>query len=249
MVSETVLVRVGSEATAAWKSFVRRRTAVFFTFVFPVIIIGIFGALVETSAGGLFSRPQAYYVPGYLAVVVLLTPLSRVGSSVARGRSYNRFEKLSSTPLSSAEWLAAHTLVNVVLIGLASAVILGVLAVIGADYVLSPWIPVFVAVGVVVFCGLGAVIGRVADSQDGVVAMSNALGLPMLFLAETFVAPEMLPTEIQPLIGLLPLKYFSRGVRKATYPPTGDPVIDIGVLSLIALFGYVVGAYAIPWSE
>ena len=84
----TATGRVGAATSAAWRSFLRRRTAVFFTFFFPVILILIFGVLVGTrpTGGGLFTEPPAYYVPGYLAVVVRVTPLSRVGSTVARHR-------------------------------------------------------------------------------------------------------------------------------------------------------------------
>src|SRR5699024_10586071 len=92
----TATRRVRSEFTAAWNSFLRRRTAVFFTFFFPVLLIVIFGVLVGSrpTGGGLFAKAPGYYVPGYLAVVVLFTPLSRVGSTVARYRDGNRFEKL-----------------------------------------------------------------------------------------------------------------------------------------------------------
>ncbi|MDY7081222.1 MAG: ABC transporter permease [Halobacteria archaeon] len=246
------LRRIRSESRAAWYSFVRRRTAVFFTFFFPVIIIGIFGALVETNpAGGLFSEPQGFYIPGYLAVVVLLTPLSRVGSTVARHRSNRRFEKLATTPLTRFEWLAAHTLVTTVLIGLASAVILGVLVLAtGARFRVTPLLGVFVVVGVVTFCGLGALLGRLADSQDGVIAVSNAVGIPMLFLAETFVTPEMLPSAFHPVIDFLPLTYFSRGVRAVTYPPaSGSPMTDLGILFAVALGFFVAGGYLVPWKE
>ena len=67
----TATGRVGAEFTAAWRSFLRRRTAVFFTFFFPVLLILIFGVLVQTqpTGGGLFTEPAGYYVPGYLAVV------------------------------------------------------------------------------------------------------------------------------------------------------------------------------------
>jgi len=129
------LRRICAEATAAWHSFLRRRTAVFFTFFFPVLLVVIFGALVRTqpTGGGLFAEPAAYYIPGYLATVVLFTPLSRVGSEIARHRDDNRFEKLATTPLGRGEWLIAHTLVNVVIIGLASLLILGlVVALTGA---------------------------------------------------------------------------------------------------------------------
>ena len=67
----TRLGRIRTEAVAAARSFTRRRTAVFFTFFFPVILVVIFGALVRTqpTGGGLFAEPAGYYIPGYLAVV------------------------------------------------------------------------------------------------------------------------------------------------------------------------------------
>jgi hypothetical protein len=121
--------RIRSSVRAAALAFLRRRTAVFFTFLFPAIIVVIFGALVGTqpAGGGLFTEPPGYYVPGYLAVVVLFTPLSRVGSEVARHREGNRFEKLATTPLRRWEWLLAQTIVNVGVIGLAALLLLGLL--------------------------------------------------------------------------------------------------------------------------
>ena len=245
------LARVGAEAGAAWRSFVRRRTAVFFTFLFPVILIVIFGALVRTdpTGAGLFTEPAGYYVPGYLAVVVLFTPLSRVGSTVARQREGNRFEKLATTPLTRAEWLAAHTLVNVAIIGIASALLLLVIALItDAQFALSAWLAPLVALGVALFCGIGAILGAVADSQDGVIAASNTIALPMLFLAETFVTPDLLPSYALPLVDLLPLTYFSRGIRAVTYHGS-SPATDAAILAALALVGFIVGAYAIPRTD
>ncbi len=123
------LGRLASETRAASLAFLRRRTAVFFTFFFPVIIVVIFGVLVQTQpgGGGLFTEPPSFYAPGYLAVVVLFTPLSRVGSEVARHRDGNRFEKLATTPLTRTEWLLAQTFVNVVIIGIAGLIILGMM--------------------------------------------------------------------------------------------------------------------------
>ncbi|USZ68735.1 ABC transporter permease [Halorussus salilacus] len=252
----TAVGRVGAEATAAWHSFVRRRTAVFFTFFFPVILVLIFAVLVQTNpgGGGLFAEPPAYYLPGYLAVVVLFTPLSRVGSEVARHREGNRFEKLATTPLSRVEWLLAHTLVNVAIIGIASLIVLGLMALVTgtADLILDPaslaLVAAFVALGVAVFCGLGAVLGATADSQDGVIAMSNTIALPLLFLSDTFVTPDLLPAWFRPAMGLSPLSYFARGVRELTYSG-GAFGAEMGVLAVLALAFFAAGAYAIPRTD
>lgn len=246
--------RVRAEATAATRSFLRRRTAVFFTFFFPVLLVLIFGVIVQSQGteGGLFALPPAYYVPGYLAVVVLFTPLSRVGSEVARHREGARFEKLATTPLSRAEWLLAQTLVNVGVIGLAVLLIFVLVVVAtGAEVVLDAGtllVVPFVVSGVVLFCGLGAVLGRVADSQDGVIAASNGVALPLLFLSETFVQPELLPGWLP--VWASPLTYFSRGVRAATYEPAGgSPSVNLAVLVVLAVAFFAAGAVAIPRTD
>ena len=254
--------RVLSSFRADWHSFLRRRTAVFFTFFFPVLIVVIFGALVRTdAAGGLFGEPPEYYVPGYLAVVVLFTPLSRVGSEVARHRDGNRFEKLATTPLSRVEWLVAQTLVNVVVIGLAALLLLLlVVALTGVDL----WLPLstvallvgYVVVGVTLFCGLGALIGSLADTQDGVIAVSNSIALPLLFLSDTFVPPTMLPEWFRPAIALSPLTYFSRGVRAATTRELAVPPAPAApragyllVLVVLAAGFLAAGAWALPRTD
>jgi len=247
------LRRIRSAFVAALLAFLRRKTAVFFTFFFPILIIVIFGALVQTrpTGGGLFAREPAYYIPGYLAVVVVFTPLSRVGSTIARHRDGNRFEKLATTPLRRWEWLLAHTLVNGAIIGLAALLLFGlVLLVTGASVVvgmgLLVLVPLVVA-GVALFCGLGAIIGRVADSQDGVIAASNAVAFPIWVLSETFVPPAMLPSWFRSVTALSPLTYFSRGVRAAT--GGGDPTLALLVLAALAVSFFVAGAAAVPKTE
>ncbi|ARS88376.1 ABC transporter permease [Natrarchaeobaculum aegyptiacum] len=252
--------RVQAEVGAGWRSFVRRRTAVFFTFFFPAILIVIFGALVRTDPGegGLFAESAAWYVPGYLATVVLFTPFSRMGSEVARHREGNRFEKLATTPVSRGEWLAAQTIVNAAIIGLACVLILAlVVALTGAEIIYSPWLVPYVLIGVICFCGIGSLLGSYTDSRDGAVAASNAIALPLLFLSETFIALDQLPDWFDPLVNLSPLTYFSRGVRAATYPEASvpavagvDPIVaNLAILSVLAVATFAFGAWSIPQTD
>lgn len=264
----TTIGRIRAELLAAGRSFLRRRTAVFFTFFFPVILVVIFGVLIRTrpTGGGLFAEPPAYYLAGYLAVVVLFTPLSRVGSEVARHREGARFEKLATTPLTRSEWLVAHVVVNVGVIGLASlGILVLVVALTGATIHVDPGLLLvgpFVAVGVVLFGAVGALLGRLADSQDGVVAASNALALPLLFLSETFVTREMLPEWLP--TWLSPLTYFARGVRAVTTtsgrpmppgvgmgidPTTWAALSNLVVLAVVAGGIFLLAAHVIPTTD
>lgn len=244
----TSVNRILAATRAGTHSFLRRRTAMFFTFGFPLILVGIFGVVVQTNptGGGLFGNPVGYYVPAYLAVVVIFTPLSRVGSTIARYRDQNRFEKLATTPLGKTEWLLAEAIVNVGIILVSSALLLIFLFIFtDATIELSPLLVPFIVGGVVVFVGVGALIGRIATSQDGVIAASNAVALPLVFLSDTFVSPTMLPGWAQVVIELSPLTYFARGVRNVTYlqEPAG---IELLVLLGLAVGFFVLGALAVP---
>ena len=245
------LRRVRGEATAEWRSFLRKPAAVFFTFVFPAILVALFAAVVG-AGGGFFEEPQGYYFAGYLAFVVLLTPLSRLSSTVARGRDHRRFEKLATTPLTRIEWLTAHVLVNGVLI-VGAAVLIAVLLVTvgGASLRVSvadiPVVVLAVALAVTAFCGVGALIGAAVSSEDGAIAVSNGVGFPTLFLSDTFVAPEVLGVGA-PVVEALPLTYFSRAVRGATF--TGEPTAQVlAILTAFALTLFAAGAYFLPWQD
>ena len=241
------LSRLQSESVAATRTFLRRRTALVFTFVFPLLLVLIFGALISTdpTGGGLFTEDPAYYIAGYLAVVVMFTPLSRLSAEVIRHRVDNRFEKLATTPLTRGEWLLAHTLVTTLIVIIASVIIVVVLVAI-SDTAMphAPILVVFITLGVVMFSGIGACLGRIAQTQDGAIAAANTIALPMLFLAETFVPPALLPGWFQPVVPLLPLTPFTRGVRAAIY---NEPwLLELGVLAVLAIGLFVIGIRALP---
>jgi len=253
--------RIWASTRAGWHSFLRRRTAVFFTFFFPAIIVVIFGLLVQTQPGdgGLFAEPPGWYVAGYIAVVVLFTPLSRVGSEVSRHRDGNQFEKLATTPLTRWEWLLAQTLVNTAVIGLAALLLLGLL-VVGTDATVAAsvdlWLIVpFVVVGTALFCAVGAILGSYTGSRDGVIAASNGLAVPLLFLSEAFVAREMLPDWLP--LELSPMTYLTRGLRSVTFDGPADggalagtsPYVDLLVLSTFAVVTFVLAARALPRTD
>lgn len=259
------VTRIAATTKAGWNSFLRRRTAVFFTFFFPAIIVVIFGILVQTQSGdgGLFAEPPSWYIAGYIAVVVLFTPLSRVGSEVSRHRDGSQFEKLATTPLRRWEWLFAQTVVNTTVIGLASLLLLGLL-VFGTDATLpitaQLWLVVpFIVLGTALFCAIGAILGSYTNSRDGVIAASNGLAVPLLFLSEAFVSAEMLPDWLP--LELSPMTYLTRGLRAVTYDgspeggvvlaqyPSPDPYFDLVILALFATVSFVIAAYALPQTD
>lgn len=245
------LRRVHTEAVAATRTFLRSRTAVMFTFVLPLLLVIIFGAVISTEPGGegLFTEEPSYYLPGYLAVVVLFTPLSRLAAEVVRTRDNNRFEKLATTELTRPGWLLAHVIVTAGLVLIAAALIVIVLAVVADTPIPThPAVVLFIVVAVIVFSGIGAIIGRVADTQDGAIAASNTIAIPLLFLADTFIPPDLFPGWLAAVIPVLPLTPFTRGVR-STLDGVTTWLPELAILAVLACIFFAAGAYALPGSE
>jgi ABC-2 type transport system permease protein len=109
---------------------------------------------------------------------------------------------------------------------------------------------------VALFCGVGAIIGSLAGSQDGVIAASNGIALPLLFLSETFVPLDLLPAWFRPATALSPLTYCARGVRATTAGraaiPTGPVAPELGYLLVLAGLAAVfvaLGARSLPRTD
>lgn len=238
--------RLKAEVLAEYRSFVRRRTALFFTFVFPLLIVLVYAAAIRAGDGEFLGAPASFYLPGYLALVIVFAPLSRVAGSVPRDLENDRFEKLATTPLRHWEWLLARV---VVAGGFAVIPAIAVLAIARAltpvTIYPSPWVvPLGLAV-VVTFAGVGAIIGRLADSEDGAIAIGNAIGFPIVFFSETLLPTDIVPEVVEPALALSPVTHFARATRIAL--DGGHPeVYQLVVLTLVALATFAVGARMLP---
>ena len=243
------LTRISAESSASWKSFLRKRTAVFFTFLFPIILVSIFSFLVGTQNNGLFSEEPAYYVASYISIVILFTPLSRMSMTVARGRDGSLFEKLSTTPLTQTEWLLAHS-ITIFKICLFSTLLVLIIASILTDF--SFTIPLtlilFIFLGSFLFCNIGVILGSITKSQDGAITASNSVALPLLFLSDTFIPLNVFPNWFVPLISFSPLTPFSRSTREiflsSTFPING--FLSLLILTIIA---FTISSYLLPFKN
>lgn len=238
--------RLASEIVAEYRSFVRRRTALFFTFIFPLLIVVVYAAAIRAGDGEFLGAPASYYLPGYLALVIVFAPLSRVAGSVPRDREADRFEKLATTPLQQWEWLLARVIVAGGLAIIPGIAVLAIAVVLTPVTLYpSPWlIPLGVAI-VVTFAGVGAIIGRLADSEDGAIAVGNAIGFPIVFFSETLLPPEIIPSAVEPVLVVSPVTHFARGSRLAL--EGGHPEVDqLVVLLVVAVACFVIGARLLP---
>lgn len=238
--------RLRAELTAEGRAFTRRRTALFFTFVFPVLIVLAFAGAIRAGEGSFLGEEAAYFLPGYLALVFVFAPLSRVDGSVPRDRAAGRLEKLATTPLRRWEWLLARVVVTGGLGAIPATVGLAIgVAVTPATIALSPWVVPLSGALVVTFAGVGAIVGRIADSEDGAIALGNAIGFPIVFFSETLVPPSVVPGGLRPVLELSPVTHYARAVRAAF--AGGQPAPEaVAVVGVVAVVSFIVGVALVP---
>src|SRR5216117_2862050 len=147
-----VAQQIGDEQRAFW----RNRTAAFFTFAFPLLLLGIFGSLnrsatITTLGPGHLAFSQ-YYVPSMLTFGVMTACFVNVGTVLSVRRQNGQLKRVRGTPL--APWVFLAGVIGNALV-LALVLAIGVLAF--GVAVPGHWAAIALAltVGTASFCTLG----------------------------------------------------------------------------------------------
>lgn len=222
--------------------FLRNPAAAFFTLVFPLIILFVFGSVFGNSAGpGRPSGMMDLSVPGYLAMIVGSTGLMGIPGWIASYREQGVFRRLRLTPVGPARLLAAQGVV-----GLVTALTGGILLVIAGKLVFHLRTPesllgVVAAflLGCVAMFSLGAMVASVARTTRAAQAIGMALYFPMLFLSGAAFPRILMPPGVRRVSEALPLTHVTELVQQLWLQGTWRPVSVLVLLGLVIVAGTV----------
>src|SRR3954465_4421356 len=111
------------------KEFFRQRESVVFTLAFPVILLVVFGAVLDYDIGGGVVFPQ-YFMAGVIAAGILGSSLQNMAISIATERSDGTLKSLVGTPMPKS----AYFFGKVVQVLAVTVVIIAVLLFIGVVF-------------------------------------------------------------------------------------------------------------------
>jgi ABC-2 type transport system permease protein len=115
---------------------------------------------------------------------------------------------------------------------------------------INGWLPVFIALDVFTFVGIGMILTRFAKEAESAAAAANAISFPMMFLSGSFFPLEMMPGFMQPVARILPLYYVNEGLRASMV--FGDQMAALRYAAVIGIFAavvFVLGIMITTWSE
>src|SRR5437588_1389778 len=226
----------------------RNPTAAFFNFLFPLIVLGLFGAL--------FANDQTTLnriVPGIAAMSVMTTTFNALAHNLVFLREEGVLKRMRGTPLPPGAYLGAlaanaitNTILQVAIIATAGRLFFGI-----------PWprdaleLLVFVAVGVVCFASLGVAFSHAIPNFDSAPAYVNAVFLPTIFVSGVFYDVGKVPGFIKGLAQALPLKHLIDGLSGAMVKGTdlGTNISALGVIAAWAALGIVFAVRGFSWEQ
>jgi ABC-2 type transport system permease protein len=259
-------LRLGLERTRyEVRGFFRERDAVIFIFAYPVIMLMIFstvfgqdGATVGPGDGVSFSQ---YFLPGMIATGVLLSSFQSLAVQIPVERDTGGLKRLGGTPLPPAAYFLGKvgqvlltTLVQVALLLAVAALVYDVDLPTTADRWLTfAWVLVLgTAAGAV--CGVGfSSLPRSARSASAVV---TPVVLVLQFISGVFFAFYDLPSWMQNVASVFPLRWMAQGMR-SVFLPDDMVTLEVGgtwahgttaaVLVAWLVVGLVIGVRTFRW--
>ena len=193
------------------KLFLREPLAAFFTLVFPVMLLLVFGAIFGNDSSPTFegSRFVDRSTPGYIALVVATSGLLSLSMSIASRREHGVLRRLCVTPLHPGAVLLAHVVVALAMTTLGVGALLAVGRLLFS--LRCAGIPLLIAVGFVLSCGcmfaIGTLLASVVSSARAAQAVGMAVFYPMIFLSGAAIPRELLPDGMQRVAVVLPLTH------------------------------------------
>jgi len=203
--------------------FFRGRESVVFTLLFPPLLLVIFGSVFgsnDLAPGVNFAQ---YFVAGMIAAGLLTASFQNLAIQIPIERDTGALKRLEGTPMPKS----AYFLGKIILVGLISLVQIVLLVALGnAFYGLSLpatattwWTFAWVAVLGTMACTLmGLAFSGFVRNGNSAPAIVSPVAIVLQFISGVFFVYGDLPSWMQAVASVFPLKWMTQGMRSVFLP-------------------------------
>ena len=234
------------------KLFLREPVGAFFTLVFPLMMLFLFGSIYGNEPTPMFNGLGTIdiSVPAYTAMIIATTGLLGLTITMAAYRENGILRRLRTTPIRPLTILLVQVIVlfGMTTFGMLLLVIAGMLV-----YNMQ-----FSGDVLSVFCGfvlsslsffaLGFVIAGLIPTARTAQIVGMVLLYPMLFLSGAGFPRELLPEAIKKISTFLPLTYVVNLLRGLWIGETwGQHLTEVLVLAVMLAAGLLISTRTFRW--
>ncbi|HVS28507.1 MAG TPA: ABC transporter permease [Solirubrobacteraceae bacterium] len=223
------------------RMFWRNPSAAFFNFLFPLIFLALFGAILHNN-----QKTLNVIVPGIAGMSVMSTTFTALAFNLTFLREQGVLKRMRGTPMPSSAYLAAiaaNAVTN-------TALQIGIITIAGHAFLGIPWphsgieLVVFTIAGVVCFASLGVALSHAIPNFESAPAYVNAIFLPVIFVSGVFYDVKHVPGFLRAIAQVLPLKHVIDGLSGAMV--TGRSLSsNVGSLGVVLAWGALGVALAV----
>jgi ABC-2 type transport system permease protein len=210
-----------SRASVELKEFFRQRESVVFTLLLPVLLLVVFGAVLDYDIGSGVTFTQ-YFMAGIIAAGILGASLQNMAISIATERSDGTLKSLAGTPMPRSAYFVgkivqvlAVTVVIIAVLLLIGVVFYGIELPSGRDWLTFAWVT---ALGAAACTLLGIALSSLAKNGRSASATVTPFALVLQFISGVFFQFSSLPTWMQTVASFFPLKWMGQGLRSVFLP-------------------------------
>ncbi len=204
-------------------SFVREREAMVFTFAFPILLLVIFGAVFgdqELEGGISFAQ---YFVAGMIAAGLFGSSFQNLGIAIPIERDSGALKRLAGTPMPRSAYFAGKIAVVAVVAAVQNVLLLAI-GVLFYDLDLPSTAQLWLTYAWVTVLGLTActllgiaVTGLVKNGRTAP-AIISPIAIVLQFISGVFFVFSELPSWMQEIAAVFPLKWMTQGMRSVFLP-------------------------------
>src|SRR5262249_44137505 len=249
-----VIREIGRQFRFTNKAFWRNPASAFFTFIFPLLFLVIFTALLGNSdfqlTPTLTIKTSTYYVFSMAAFGLISACYTNIAISVVFAREGGILKRLRGTPLPARSYLTARVL-HATFVGfllVAITVVFGRIAY-GARIPGATDLLLFILTllgGAGCFAAIGLAVSGIVPNEDAGPPIVNAIILPLLFLSGIFIASDNPPGWVNFIGRVFPVKHLVDAMR-ASYLGATFHWSDILVMAIWLVAAVVVASRTFKW--
>jgi ABC-2 type transport system permease protein len=204
------------------KQFFRRRDSLIFTFAFPLILLFIFGSVFSDDIVPGVSFTQ-YFAAGMVASGVVLSSFQSMAIGIAIERDDGTLKRLRGTPMPPLSYFLGKIGLVLVTSLIQSAILLVIGALLfnlklptdPALWLRFAWVFILgTAAGTVI----GIAYSSLARSSNSAAAVVSPVVIVLQFLSGVFFVFTDLPSWMQTVGAIFPLKWLAQGMRSVFLP-------------------------------
>ena len=234
------------------KLFLREPVSAFFTLIFPLMMLFIFGSIYgNTPPPGSSSQGAiGVLIPAFTAMIIGMIGLMPVTITMATYRENGILRRLRTTPVSPLVVMAAQVVVVFIMtcLGMLLLVIAGRLVYhVRFEGNLFSMLGGFILASLSFF-GIGFILAGTLPTARTAQVVAMVLLYPMLILSGAAWPRELMPATVQKLSAFLPLTYVVNLLRGLWEGEAwGAHLLDVGILVGILVVGVIVSAKTFRW--